>query len=276
MATQRYIATSFWDDPWIVSLDPLEQFLYLYFLTNPLTNIAGVYQISMRRMVSDTKLDEEEIRRIIIKFEGAGKAYYYKEGFIVLPNWPKHQKWQVRKKIEAGIRICLEKLNPDLILFLKKIGYKYPIDTLSVGDNSVSIEHEYPRNYSESDSDIDIDPEFDIDTNSDTAQKLSAHFLHLWQHNGDIFNFLSRIQKPNDWEAFWKSCTLSEKDLDIRVKNFVDGVKSGAIERRFIPASPDAFVLRGHLQRSAEPYKKQGKTISNDNVDDTSQYFREV
>jgi hypothetical protein len=132
------------------------------------------------------------------------------------------------------------------------------------------------QNVHDLDSDLDIDSEFDIDTNSETAEKLSSHFIYLWQHNPDYFNYLSRIQKPKDWEAFWKSCTLSEKDLDIRVKNFVDGVKSGAIERRFIPASPDAFVLRGHLQRSAEPYKKQGKTISNDNVDDTSQYFREV
>jgi hypothetical protein len=110
MATQRYISTSFWDDPWIVSLEPLEQFLYLYFLTNPLTNIAGVYQISMRRMVNDTKLEESEIRRIITKFQEAKKAYYYKDEFLVLPNWPKHQRWENRKKIQNGIDACLKKL----------------------------------------------------------------------------------------------------------------------------------------------------------------------
>jgi hypothetical protein len=265
MATQRYISTSFWDDPWIVSLEPLEQFLYLYFLTNPLTNIAGVYQISMRRMVNDTKLEEGEIRRIIEKFQEAGKAYYYKDEFVILPNWPKHQKWAVHSKINAGIKACLEKLNPDMISFLKSIGYRYPIDSLSIG-------YGYPRNY----SDLDIDTDPDLDSNTETEKKLSAHFIHLWQHNGDVFNFTARIQAPKDWEAFWKSCPFTEADLDVRVGNFIAAVKSGAIERRFIPASPDAFVLRGWLQRSLDPYKKQDKKIANDHIDDTSQYFREA
>jgi hypothetical protein len=272
VATQRYISTSFWDDPWIVSLEPLEQFLYLYFLTNPLTNIAGVYQISMRRMVNDTKFQEAEIRRIIMKFQEAGKAYYYNEEFLVLPNWPKHQRWEKHSKINAGIKICLEKLNPDLISFLKSIGYRYPIDSLSIAYDSLSIPYTYPSNYS--DTDIDTDP--DTDTDTETVKKLSSHFIQLWQHNGEVFNFLARIQNPNDWEAFWKSCTFTEDDLDLRVGNFVAAVKSGAIERRFIPASPDAFVLRGWLQRSVDPYKKPDKKISNDQVDDTSQYFREA
>jgi hypothetical protein len=123
-----------------------------------------------------------------------------------------------------------------------------------------------------------IESEFNINSIQDNnaAKKLSSHFIQLWQHNGEVFNFLARIQNPKDWEAFWKSCTFTEEDLDVRVGNFVAGVKSGAIERRFIPASPDAFVLRGGLQRSVDPYKKQDKKISNDLVDDTSQYFREV
>ncbi len=118
--------------------------------------------------------------------------------------------------------------------------------------------------------------EFNI--NSTDEEKLSAHFIHLWQHNGDVFNYLARIQNPKDWEAFWQSCPLTEADLDARVGNFIAAVKSGTIERRFIPASPDAFVLRGWLHRSVDPYKKQGqqdKKISNDHADDISQYFRE-
>jgi hypothetical protein len=276
MATQRYISTSFWDDPWIVSLEPLEQFLYLYFLTNPLTNIAGVYQISIRRMVNDTKFQEVEIRRIITKFQEAGKAYYYNNEFLVLPNWPKHQRWENRKKIQSGIDACLKKLSQNLITFLKEIGYRYPMDNLSITypyhTDNLSIPDTYDRNYS--DIDIDIDP--DIDTNAETAKKLSSHFIQLWQRNGDVFNFLARIQNPKDWEAFWNSCTFTEDDLNVRVGNFVTGVKNGAIEPRFVPASPDAFVLRGWLQRSVDPYKKQDKKISNDLVDDTSQYFREA
>jgi hypothetical protein len=278
VATQRYISTSFWDDPWIRKLTRDDRYLYLYFLTNPLTNIAGVYQIGIDRIAFDTGFAEKEASDIIKRFEEAGKAYYYHEEFMILPTWPKHQKWEKHSKINAGIKACLEKLDPDLISFLKSIGYRYPMDSLSIAytndTDRQSIPYGYPRNYS--DTDIDIDPDLDIDTNAETAKRLSSHFIQLWQGNGDVFNFLARIQNPKDWEAFWKSCTFTEDDLDLRVGNFVAGVKSGAIERRFVPASPDAFVLRGWLQRSVDPYKKQDKKISNDHVDDTSQYFREA
>jgi len=37
---KRYISTKFWDDEFIVNLDPIEKLLFMYFLTNPLTNVA--------------------------------------------------------------------------------------------------------------------------------------------------------------------------------------------------------------------------------------------
>ena len=42
---KRYISTTFWDDEWVQSLDFTEKGLYLYLLTNSLTNIAGVYKL---------------------------------------------------------------------------------------------------------------------------------------------------------------------------------------------------------------------------------------
>ena len=39
----RYIKTKFWDDSYIIELNPHEKLLFLYLITNPLTNIAGVY-----------------------------------------------------------------------------------------------------------------------------------------------------------------------------------------------------------------------------------------
>jgi len=106
MATYRLVSTSFWDDPWVVSLDRDEQYFYLYLLTNSLTNIAGVYQISLKRIVFDTKFTEEEVRGIIKKFEDAGKAFYYKETYIVLPKFPKHQ--HRNPKVSLGIERCLK------------------------------------------------------------------------------------------------------------------------------------------------------------------------
>jgi hypothetical protein len=283
MATQRYISTSFWDDPWIRKLTKDERYLYLYFLTNPLTNIAGIYQIGIDRIAFDTGFTEKEALDIIKRFEEAGKAYYYHEEFMVLPTWPKHQKWEKHSKINAGIKACIEKLNPDLVSFLKYIGYRYPMDSLSIAytddTDRVSIPYGYPRNYSDTDIDIDLDIDPDIDTNAETAKKLSSHFIQRWQQNADVFNCLAGLKRPKDWNAFWERNTMTMKQIDLAIDNFIAGVKSGAIERRFVPSSPDGFVINGWLQRSAEPFKKQGQSqrIANDSeADDIGKYFREA
>jgi hypothetical protein len=153
MATQRYISTSFWDDEWIQTLDPSEKLLYLYLMTNPLTNIAGVYKITDRRISFDTGFNLDTITHIFRKFEKAEKVYRKGE-YIALPSWPKHQKWDKSTKVKEGIDRILKELEPEIIMFLKQIGYRYPIDTLS-------IPYGYPPNYSYLDfnSDSDLKPE---------------------------------------------------------------------------------------------------------------------
>ncbi|GHU75367.1 hypothetical protein FACS189461_1510 [Spirochaetia bacterium] len=126
MSTHRYIATSFWDDEWIQGLDPSEKLLYLYLMTNPLTNIAGIYKISDKRMSFDTGFNTDTLKMIIGKFEKAGKAYRMGE-YIVLPSWPKHQNWENKDDIFTGIVRILNALNDNELIFVHWVGYKFPL-----------------------------------------------------------------------------------------------------------------------------------------------------
>lgn len=120
----RYIATSFWDDEWVQKLDPSEKLLYLYFLTNPLTNIAGIYKITIRRMCFDTGFNTDTIEHILDKFEKAGKAYFF-NGWLVLPNWPKHQKIGKNDNNRKGIDTILKELPEEIFQFIIRCGYTY-------------------------------------------------------------------------------------------------------------------------------------------------------
>jgi hypothetical protein len=153
MSTQRYISTSFWDDEWIQTLDPSEKLLYLYFMTNPLTNIAGVYKITVRRVSFDTGFNQDTIGHIMEKFQKAGKAHRINE-FIVLPAWPKHQKWQKSKNIKDGIDAILHELPPEVLEVLEEIGYCYKIDTPL---HTPYIPPTKGSRYSDLDSDLDSD-----------------------------------------------------------------------------------------------------------------------
>jgi hypothetical protein len=83
-------------------------------------------------------------------------------------------------------------------------------------------------------------------------------FICLWQKNPDIFNLAGRIEKPKEWAAFWEKCPYPPDDIKRRMQNFIDGVKNGSIEKIFVPRTPDRFVLKGHLNTSDTPYKKDG------------------
>jgi hypothetical protein len=158
MAIQRYISTSFWDDAWIQTLDPSEKLLYLYLMTNPLTNIAGVYKITKRRMSFDTGYNIDTLDKILERFQRDGKAYLYGE-YMIIPSWPKHQQYEKRSKIRAGIEKTLEIIPDEVKKYMVSIGYAYPIKG-----------YEYGSNY----SDLDLDLDLDSDINNNTPPSAPA------------------------------------------------------------------------------------------------------
>src|SRR3990167_8221473 len=100
MSESRYINTKFWNDNFIVELDPIERYLFLYFLTNEHTNIAGVYELPIKRMEQETGLEKEMLLKIIERFKD--KINYF-EGWVYIKNFSKNQKLS-GKNIDIAIK----------------------------------------------------------------------------------------------------------------------------------------------------------------------------
>ena len=86
--------------------------------------------------------------------------------------------------------------------------------------------------------------------------------MKLWQTTKDknglcIFQVTATIENPRDWERFWQKSKPTAEQIERAFKNFADGVNSGAIARRFIPATPDRFVLKGGMNRFYDPVSKE-------------------
>jgi hypothetical protein len=127
VATQRYISTSFWNDPWILDeCTSDERYVYLYLLTCPNSNIAGIYELSLRTAELHTGYDRDQLKRIFSRFSEAGKAYYY-QGYVIIPKWPAHQRWSERSKIKAGIENIIERLPAEVLGYAKQKNYDFPI-----------------------------------------------------------------------------------------------------------------------------------------------------
>ena len=124
MSKQRYIDTKFWDDSYVLTLDPSEKLVFLYLLTNPLTAICGIYEIALKRVAFDTGFDQDTVMRILSRFERDGRCIY-RNGWIALRNWIKHQSDS--PKIQRGIELQLAEVPAEFVEYI----HGYPIDTLS-------------------------------------------------------------------------------------------------------------------------------------------------
>lgn len=107
MAQKRAVNSSFWKDGYIIDLDPSEKLLFIYLLTNPQANIAGVYEISIREIAFDTGYDKDMVVKILNRFERDEKIIY-KKGWLAMRNWLKHQK--LNPNMEIGAQKILDGL----------------------------------------------------------------------------------------------------------------------------------------------------------------------
>lgn len=137
MGKSRYIQTKFWDDNFIVELEPDEKLLFLYLFTNPLADICGGYEISIRKMVYDTGIEKDAVLKTLEKFEKAEKVFYH-EGWIYIPNFIKNQI--LNSKILTGIENSLRNC-PDWIK-----------DRVSIQYQTLFIEYKNRIKYSNSNS----------------------------------------------------------------------------------------------------------------------------
>lgn len=163
MSRQRYLDTKFWDDTYIVSLDPIEKLIFIYLLTNPLTNICGIYETSLRRIGFDTGIEQAMVLNILKRFERDDKVKYQK-GYIALKNFTKYQA--DNEKINKGI-ISLLKESPIELIKWANIDFK----RLGVKKDSLYIGHIYDLNYVNDNVNDNVNVKSDILSSTDKKEK---------------------------------------------------------------------------------------------------------
>lgn len=121
MATLRSVNTRFWEDPWVEDLTPSEKLLFLYLLTNKYANLAGVYEITVKRISFETGLPQETIRKGLERFAKDNKAYFVDDNYMFLPNWLKNQN--LNSNMKKGVLTIFSQLPKSVLI--KILGNHY-------------------------------------------------------------------------------------------------------------------------------------------------------
>jgi len=107
----RVVNTKFWDDLWVMDLDPIEKLLFLYLLSNSHTTLAGIYELHIRKMAFETGIDREMIEKILARFQEDNKVIY-KNGWLLIVNFTKNQKYN--PSMIANVKKIIESL-PEIV-----------------------------------------------------------------------------------------------------------------------------------------------------------------
>ncbi len=189
---KRYISTKFRDDKFIIDLDPIEKLLFMYFLTNPLTNVAWIYEISLRRIAFDTWIDKDMVQKIIDRFTESKKIYYI-DWYIILANSSKHQNID-NAKIKKWIENVLSWLPKDII---DKIW--------SIYDSSMT--YIWLSNNLDLDSDSNLDSDLEEETHPSRFIKPKIEEVEKYcidrKNNIDAQWFIDFYE--SNWRLVWKN-----------------------------------------------------------------------
>ena len=186
----RSVNTRFWDDTFISELSPNEKLLFLYLITNPLTNLLGIYEITIKRISFDTGLKIDTIRKGLERFK-KDKRVYFVDGFIILSNFLKNQRLNANMKI--GITKIFNQLPNklrDSILMNDSKGLLNDYQTIW----NVMLKYE-----------IEIEDEIEVEKETESELEKKKEILEPSLHSVLKEIFLEFYNKGGEYNYYWKA-----------------------------------------------------------------------
>ena len=186
----RDIKTSFWEDSKVAEhMNIYERYFFLYLMTNPHTNLSGLYEITRKQMCDESGLSRKQIDELIERLTDLGIILYDDDtSEVLIVNWSRHN-WNKSKKVLIGagkelaycksskLFDCLEKYLRHTEYYLKgnddhsiSIWYRYGKDTISAEQES-ELEQESESGSEKSDLSSSYQPDISVKPTNDLTVK---------------------------------------------------------------------------------------------------------
>jgi len=101
------IRTEMWGDPYFVSLNKEEKLLWVYLLTNPSINIAGIMREGILLLAMHCSITPDEASSAMERFV-TDKKVLYQDNFIFVTNWIEYHCYTER--VRAGVDKCIDSI----------------------------------------------------------------------------------------------------------------------------------------------------------------------
>ena len=123
MSYYRMVHSSFWTDTKVSeNFTPEDRYFYIYLLTNPHANLAGCYELGVRKIIFDTGYSEETVKKLLDRMEKVHDVirYSWDTNEILILNFKKYN-WTRSPKYQKNLVSQIEAVkNPVFREYLEK------------------------------------------------------------------------------------------------------------------------------------------------------------
>jgi hypothetical protein len=199
-----------------------ENYLYLYLLTNPHSNICGCYPISKGQMTREAKMEWEEIEPLLTRMQDVHKVLRYcpetKE--VLLLNWGKYN-WSRSYKVQAAVYSVARHIkNPEFQAFvISAIDAKMSSlqeDFQKSGEKERSKEKAESQNRRIAESQNHRIAESQNRSNADSATDGSIGYEYTMDTVSDADSLVCGAVVDDDFKLFWDAYPRKIREVDAR------------------------------------------------------------
>lgn len=193
----RLVYTEFWQDPKVMEeMTPEDKYFYLYLLTNPCTNMIGVYRIVKKQMAFDLGYSIESINSLMDRFINYHKLIKYNENTkeLCIVHYGKYN-------LNRGGKPMLDCIKKDLS----------KIDDISLIEEIViHIKHPAIKSFIE-----DYLSKLNNDTSDDTSTTSEREADKTINHNPKTINHNPKSKTTTTTNNIDNSCSSLKGNLDV-------------------------------------------------------------
>ncbi len=246
MDLRRSINVKFWTDEWIEKLDQKGKLLFLYLLTNPLTNLLGIYKISIKRISFETGLTDEAIKDCLKSFESISKCFYFDE-YIILVNHIKNQN--LNTNMVKNVMSDFDNL-PNSLKDKLKLNHSECFESLSKGLQTLStLEKEKEIEI------LKVEKEIEIVFPENFSDNRKNLFKNWFQYKKEIKDYY-KSQKSID-ALFKKYGNFSDDNLMLMIENAIANGYKGIFELKQINKKNNPLTSKVPMENEYDETQKR-------------------
>lgn len=263
----RIVYTEFWSDPKVMEdMTPEDKYFYLYLLTNPCTNMIGIYRIVKKQMAFDLGYSIESINSLMNRFIGTHKLVLYNEETkeICIKNYGKYN-------LNKGGKPMIDCIKKDLgnvidKTFIKEIAanvknasikqlideYLFALINVSSNDTCTNQEEINNDTYNVSDKNSNFSEMAQIGSFDDTLSISGQNHNPITNNHNPKSNNLNPITNNNE-----SSVVVDEEEMINIYAHFQKcGFIGSAKLKEFIDADIKVFGANWMMEAASECVKR--------------------